>query len=309
MHVSDAIIARMSLEQLKTALAVAQLGSFAKVAREAGVDPSSVSRAISGLEESLGARLFQRSTRRLEPTPVGEAFLERLSTLMDGLDEAIDGVRARENGIQARLVRITSSVAFGEACLVPVLPTLRDAVPGLQVELVLTDANLDLVHERIDIAIRLGPSYPGNVVGVKLMPTRYHVVTSPSYLGTAPPLDQPRDLENHPCLRFSLPEFRSGWTFLRGDTTEEIGISGDIMISSANALRRAALAGLGPALLADWLIGEDLRAGTLVDLFPDYQVTATNFETAAWLLYPSRRYVSAATRAVIDVLRAQFKHR
>lgn len=299
----------MNLEHLKLALAVHRLGSFAEAAREWDIDPSSVSRAISSLEASLGVRLFQRSTRRLEPTPTGEDFLDRLDLLVEGFDEAIDGARAPDGGAHPRLVRITASVAFGEACLVPILPMLRKAVPGVRIELVLTDATLDLVHERIDIAIRLGPSYPGDVVGSKLMATRYYVVASPAYLERSPTLHQPKDLMEHACLRLSLADFRTSWKFRQNDTTEDVSISGDITISSAHALRRAALLGLGPALLADWLIDDDLREGTLRDLFPNHQVTATSFDTAAWLLYPSRRYVPTATRAVMDELRAQFRSR
>jgi DNA-binding transcriptional LysR family regulator len=105
------------------------------------------------------------------------------------------------------------------------------------------------------------------------------------------------------CLLFALPEFRSRWLFRRGGVVEEVGVAGDLVTSSALMLRQAALDGLGPALLADWLVDPDIAAGRLIDPFPDHEVTATTFDTAAWLLYPSRQHLPRKVRAMIDFLR------
>lgn len=110
------------------------------------------------------------------------------------------------------------------------------------------------------------------------------------------------------CLLLNLPEFRTGWLFAKdkADDVVEVPVRGDIVISNVLALRDAALAGLGPTLLADWLVRDDLRAGRLVDLYPGHRVTATSFDTGAWLVYPSRRFLPRRTRLTIDFLRSKF---
>jgi DNA-binding transcriptional LysR family regulator len=200
-------------------------------------------------------------------------------------------------------VRLTASVAFGETKIAPLLPAFHAAFPRLELDVILSDANLDLVAERIDVAIRLAPSYRADVIGVRLFPTRYRVVASPAYVTAAGQPDAPSALAARDCLRFALPEFRSRWLFRRGKDITEVPVKGWLLTSGALSLRSATLSGLGPALLADWLIGEDLAQGRLVDLFPDYDVAATDFETGAWLLYPSRAHLPKKLRATIDFLR------
>lgn len=171
----------------------------------------------------------------------------------------------------------------------------------------LTDSNLDLVAERIDLAVRLGPSVRADVIGVKLLQTRYHVVASPEYIRRAGPLAAPMDLKERSCLLLSLPEFRTRWIFRTASGDINVPVSGRFVISSPLALRSAAIDGMGPTLLPSWLIEHDLAHGRLSDLFPDHAVTATTFETAAWLLYPSREYLSCKTRSAIAFFREQFR--
>lgn len=294
----------MDIEALKLLVDVAERGSFSRVARERDLDPSAVSRIVAGLERELGARLFQRTTRAMAPTPAGELYLARVRTALAALEEAGEAVRAG-TGRPEGSVRLTASVAYGTTRLVPLLPRLRESLPGITLDLVLTDSNLDIIDERIDLAVRLGPSYRPDVVGVRLHPTRYRVVASPGHLAAAGPLAAPAALAGRDCLRFSLPDFRSRWLFRRrgGAAVEEVPVAGSLLFSNALALREAALAGLGPALLADWLIGEALAAGTLVDCFPGHEAAATTFDTGAWLLYPTRRHMPARIRATIDFLR------
>ncbi len=277
----------------------ARLGSFAEAARLHDLDPSRVSRSIAQLEERLGLRLFQRTTRRLRLTEAGGLYLARITPLLEEIDRAADEARAVTAGPRGTL-RLTASVAFAQTCIVPLLPGLRAAYPDLAIELIASDARLDLVESRIDLAIRLGAVLEGDWIATKLMPTRYRVVATP---GTPRPV-APGALAQIPCLLFTLPEFRNTWRFRDASGTEtEVPVTGHITISNALALAEAARAGLGPALLADWLIAGDLAAGRLIDLFPDHEVTATSFDTAAWALYPSRAYVPAKTRAVLGHLR------
>lgn len=293
----------MDLDRLRLFVDVGARLSFAAVAEDRGINPSSVSRAVGLLEEELGLRLFHRSTRRMALTEGGVLFLRRVTEVLEAYDEAQDEARAISAGPTGTL-KMTASVAFGERVLMPLVPSFRLAHPNVKLEMVLTDANLDLVGEGIDLAVRLAARLEGEGVATKLIDTRYRICASPAYLGAQLPIRAPADLANRSCLLLTLPAFRSTWRFRdrRGALTE-VPVTGDVAISSALGLRAAVLAGAGPALLADWLIDDDIAAGRVVDLFPDHDVAATTFDTAAWLLYPSRAYVPQKVRAMIGFLR------
>ncbi|SRR5579883_155452 len=299
----------MNITDLILFIDVMRHGSFAAVARDRDIDPSSVSRAIANLEAELGARLFQRTTRRLAPTEAGRIYFERIEPLINELERAKD--EAKDVSAQpVGTLRMTTSVSFGQACILPLLPELFRRYPTLQIELLLTDANLDLIEERIDLAIRLGPRPDVLYIGKKLFDTYYSVVASPSYIQQIGPVLKPSDLIDHKCLLFALPNYRSKWKFRdKKGVIEEIPVKGHLIISNALALRQAALDSLGPALLANWLIDIDLKNGTLVNLFPDYCITATDFNTAAWLLYPSHSYLPLKVRVVINFLSTSFQCR
>lgn len=296
----------MQLDELKLFAAVAQLGSFAAVAKRRNVDPSSISRTIAHLEAELGVRLFQRTTRRMSITEAGDLYLSRVLPLIEEMEK----VQAEAAGVQATptgTLRLTASVTFGQTQIAPHLAEFHRRYPELRVECLFNDTNLDLIADRIDLAIRLAPALEGNVVAAKLMDTRYRVVASPQYLKNTPAINIPADLSEHRCLLFNLRNYQSSWLFRshQGEIAE-IAIDGDITLSPAGALRDAAVAGLGPALLPDWLVDEDLKSAKLIDLFPRYAVTATSFDTAAWIVYPSRAFLPAKVRVMIDFLRERY---
>ncbi len=293
----------MNIGALKQALQVARLGSFAAVARAGDVDPSLVSRATASLEAELGFQLFQRSTRRLTLTEAGALYLDRVEAIIDELDAAREAAMSIHAGPRG-LLRLTASASFGEICLSPAVPGFRAAYPDLRLELIFTDRNVDLVAEQIDLAIRLAPAIEGDLVCTKLFDTRYRVCASPDYITRMPALNAPSDLQAHDALLFALPGYRRRWLFRDGrGRTQDVLVNGGIITSNAMTLRQGMLNGLGPALLADWLIDADLKAGRCVDLFPHHEVTATSFETAAWLVYPSRRFLPNKVRCMIDFLR------
>jgi DNA-binding transcriptional LysR family regulator len=293
----------MELSVLQTFVDVVKQGSFAAVARERNVDPSSVSRAIAGLEAELGIRLLQRTTRQLSPTEAGTAYFQRIEPLVEEMQQAID-VAADISGQPQGTLRITASVSFGLQRVVPLLPDFRVLYPDLTVDLVLTDANVDLFAERIDLAIRLGLLADSTLIAQQLMKTRYFVCASPQYLTQSGHPNSPSEIDRHNCLLFPLTGFRSKWRFKHPDRSEtEVFVRGHTIISNAIALQQCAMAGMGLALLPNWLVGDDLRDGRLVDVFPSYEVTATEFGTAAWLVYPSRAYVPLKVRVFIDFLK------
>lgn len=290
----------MNIDDLSLFAAVADAGSFAAVARARQIDPSQVSRAIAGLETQLGARLFERSTRSMAMTEAGARYLERIRPLLEELDAAAAELRDTRQKPQGQ-VRLSASVAFGQEMLVPMLGGLRRLFPDLALDLVLDDANLDLVAERIDLAIRLAPAPKGDLISRRLRSTRYHVVAVPDLAARAP--EAPAELSQVPLLIHALPGLPRVWRFRdAGGAETAVPVQGAVQLSSVLALRDCARRGLGAALVADWLVERDLAKGRLVDLFPTHRATATSFDTAAWLLYPSRRYLPRKTRVVADFL-------
>lgn len=293
----------MDISVLQLFVEVMRQGSFAAVARDRNIDPSSVSRAIAGLEEELGIRLLQRTTRHLSPTEAGIAYFERIEPLVEEMQQAINIV-TDVSGQPRGTLRITTSAAFGLKCIVPLLPRFSTAYPDLTIDLLLTDAVVDLFAERIDVAIRLGPLADSTLIAQQLMRTRYAVCASPQYLQQSGQPQQPSEVEDHNCLLFPLAGFRSRWIFRdKQGELSKTPVRGRTIISSAIALQQCAVAGMGLALLPHWLIDDDLQAGTLVNVFPDYDVTATDFSTAAWLVYPSRAYIPLKVRVFIDFLK------
>jgi DNA-binding transcriptional LysR family regulator len=293
----------MDLDSLRIAVEVARRGSFAAVARDRDIEPSSVSRVIAATEKELGLRLFQRTTRRLAPTEAGHLILTRFEALLTEYEAAKDEALTVSSG-PAGTLRLTASVAFGTTQIVPLLPEFQRAYPKISLELLFTDQNLDLIDDRIDLAIRLSGNRDNDIISAKLMDTRYHVCATPGYWTKAGRVRVPSDLCSHRCLLFALPEYRSRWLFRnRTQEVQTVPVRGDIVISNALSLYHATLLGLGPALLPDWLISKDLEAGTLADPLPDFRATATDFTTAAWFLYPSRFHLPAKVRVTIDFLR------
>jgi DNA-binding transcriptional LysR family regulator len=293
----------MDVSNLQVFVEVMRAGSFAAVARVRDVDPSAISRAVASLEQELGARLFQRTTRRLTPTEAGSAYFERVAGAVDEVIHASEAV-AEVGSQPTGLLRVTASASFGQLRIVPLLPKFAGLYPQLAVELLLVDAVLDLVTERIDLAVRLAPLRNSTLVAERLMPVTFHVCASPAYLKKMGRPRSPYEVAEHNCLLFPVPGSRSRWKFKGANGKMiEVAVSGRTLIANSLALRQCALAGMGLAVLPNWLVDEQLRDGSLVSVFPNVQVAATEFSTAAWLVHPSRTHVPLKVRAMIDFLR------
>ena len=293
----------MDLSVLQIFIEVMRHGSFAAVARERNIDPSSVSRTVAALESELGIRLFQRTTRKLSPTEAGMTYFERIEPLIEEMQQAAD-IAKDISGNPKGTIRVTCSVSFGIKCIIPLLPEFQAKYPELTIDLLLTDSVVDLLNERIDVAIRLGQPTDSTLIMQKLMETRYSVCASPDYLQQYGQPQIPKDIESHNCLLFPLIGFKTRWIFKhKTGNVQEIPVRGNTIISNAIALQQCAISGMGLTLLPHWLIDEDINTGKLVKLFPDYQVTATDFNTAAWLLYPSRAYIPLKVRLFVKELK------
>ncbi|CUS56794.1 MAG TPA: LysR family transcriptional regulator [Hyphomonas sp.] len=295
----------MQITALQTFVDVMKLGSFANAARYRDVDPSSVSRAIAGLEEELGFRLFQRSRRKLAPTEAGQSYFEQIRNLIEDLDHARQKAQDLATEPQG-LLRITACTSLGQRVIAPLLKKFMDRYPALSLELVLTDSQVDLVADQIDLGIRFGPEPDGEMCATKLVPRKFQICASPSYIQRNGGLLHPRDLSERECVLFPLPGYRTHWLF-RDAAGEafEVPVNGRLLVSHGLTMTQCALAGLGPTLLPDWLCKPELEAGDLVDLFPDFECAANQFGTAAWMVHPSRRYVPHKVEAFMQFLREE----
>jgi len=290
----------MDTHALKLFMEVMRRRSFTDVANSHGVAPSSVSRTVANLEKELGFRLFQRSTRKLEPTEAGIVYYERISPLVDELESAKQ-IAIDINDEPKGTLRVSAPIVFGQRYIVPLLAELMEKYPLLSIELQLTDAFQDLIEERIDVAVRLGKLEDSSCIARRVKPMAFFICASPGYIKQYGKPDTPQLIQNHHCLLFPRTGYNLNWLFKSRDQSPvEIPISGHYLITNSEAIRQCAVNGMGLALLPDWLINDDIQSGTLVRLFDQYDVTATDYESAIWLLHPSREYMPLKTRLFLD---------
>ncbi len=298
----------MDLNKLQLFSDVMQRRSFARVAEARGIAPSSVSRAVKQLEKQIGVRLFQRTTRRLEPTPAAITYYSRIRPALDEIDTARQIALDAEASPRGKL-RISAPAVFANRAIVPLLPEFTGLYPELELELKISDAYVDLVEERIDLAIRLGSLRDSEFIARRLKPMRFYICASPAYLERHGRPREPVDIGRHRCLLFPRAGFSLDWIFRDSEgNTAEIPIDGQITISHSDSIRQCAIAGLGLALLPDWLVDDAIQSGELLRLFSEYDVSATDFDSAIWILYPSRQYLPLRARVLVDFLVKRFDH-
>ncbi len=297
----------MDLHHLQLFVEVVRRGSFAAVARDHRSAPSSISRAVRSLEEALGVRLFQRSTRRLELTEAGRGYFASVEGLVEELQRAAE-VASKLTETPSGTLRITASATFGQVGIVPLLPAFTQRYPQLAIELLLTDTRLDLVADRIDVAIRLGPLTDSTYIASRLHIERYVICATPHYLAHHGRPTCPAELSRHNTLHLPLPEF-DNWQFRAPNgRIEKVAVQSRLLISNAQALKQCALAHMGIALLPRWVVTQEERRGELERLLPEYAVGTSEFEIPVWLLYPSRRYLPLKVRAFAEFMRDAFRH-
>ncbi len=295
----------MEVGTLKLFLDVMRHRSFTDVAKARGIAPSSVSRSIARLENELGVRLFQRSTRKLEPTEAGLLYFDRISPMLVTLESAHQAAADVSEEPRGTL-RVSASVVFGEQKIVPLLPELAEKYPFLDIELVLTDAYLDLIEERIDVAIRLGSLEDSSHIAFQLANMAFFVTASPAYLEKYGKPSTPSQLSEHNCLLFPRTGYSLNWHFKNGARVpEEIPIRGRCSITNSQAIKTCTLAGMGVSLLPDWLVSREIADGRLLRLFSKFEVTATDFKSSVWLLYPSREYLPLKVRVFNEYVKAR----
>ena len=283
---------------------VVETGNFSAAARQLGVAPSSISRQIGDLEDELGARLFQRTTRKLSLTEAGELYYGRARQILVDVDEANIAV-SQISGAPSGILRLTAAAGIGRMHIAPALPDFHEKFPAVNIGLSLSDRVIDLVEEGFDLAIRVGRQRDSSLVARKIKSSRRVVCASPAYLDKMGAPLIPAELEGHNCLTFRAQPGSNVWTFRGADGKFEVQASGSLFADSAAALPSAAAAGLGVILAPSWLIECDLAEGRLKEVLPDYQVVPDAMPIYA--IYLQQRHLAPKVRAFIDFLVERFR--
>jgi DNA-binding transcriptional LysR family regulator len=288
----------MELSQIAVFVRVVQSGSFSAAARRLAMPKSTVSRKIAELEGQVGARLLQRTTRKLGLTDAGRLFYEhalRITAEVEEASQAIGSMQAAPRG----LLRVTTPLSFG--MLGPIVGQyLRDHAE-VQVEMVCTDRRVDLVEERFDVAIRAGPLADSSLVARPLGSMKRVVVAAPGYCKQHGTPRTPAELEKHAGIVFGAGVAPGVWTLESGGKRADVRIPPRFTVNDLDIMRGVALAGIGIAFMAAFACAADIRKGRLRHLVPDW-CSAT---MPVHAVYPTARHLSPKVAAFIELLRAQ----
>jgi DNA-binding transcriptional LysR family regulator len=281
-------------EGLDEFVAVAECGQFTAAAERLSLSSSQVSRQIARLEERLQTRLFYRSTRRVALTEAGQTFLHHCQRLQDAREEALRAVG--DLGSEPKgLLRMTCAVAYGERFIVPLVTDFMVQHPQLRVDIELSNRTLDLLHDGLDLAIRLGRLQDSRLVAARLAPRQMYLCAAPSYLQRYGRPHSLSELSQHNCLIGSSDL----WSFQASGSDATVRVQGNWRCNSGQAVLEAALRGIGLCQLPDYYVLEHLRSGALVSLLDNQQPP----DTAVWALYPQQRHLSPKVRQLVDFLK------
>ena len=275
--------------------------SFSAAARRLNLSKSLVSKQVTQLEKSVGARLLNRTTRALSLTEAGAALYEHCARIVEELEEAKLSV-SRLHSEPRGLLRISVPVAFGRLHIASVLPEFLAAYPDLKVDMVTTDRFVDLAEEGYDVVIRITDQPAPTLVARKLAPVHRRMVATQDYFARHGVPQTPEDLAHHNCLTYTYFNPQDPWRLLGPDGYISIPASGNLRVNDDDALAEAVLRGLGLALLPTFIIGKELQADRLRSVLSEY----IPLERHIYAVYLANRHVSAKVRAFIDYLVKRF---
>lgn len=290
------------LIELEVFLVVVEEGSFTAAAGRLGVTKSYASKLVARLEERIGVRLLQRTTRQLSLTEVGRAYFERCSEAMQALREA-EGVAAElQTSPQGRL-RISLPTAFGVSHLAAPLAEFKARYPQLTVEAILADRKIDLLSEGFDMAVRIGELTDSSLIVRRLTNVDRSIFASPDYLGRRGTPEKPEELVRHDCLLYAYHAVPTTWRLKSPEREAVVEVSGTLVSNHADMLVEAACRGLGLVFCPIFFAAPGMRAGRLVRVLPEWRVPLS-----ISAVFPNARHVPAKVRLFVDFLVAYFHH-
>lgn len=292
------------LESLRVFVAVVDTRSFTTAAEKLHVSRAVVSKAVHDLEASLGARLLERTTRRVKVNEVGAAYYEKCVRILADLEEA-DGAVRQLHDIPRGTLRLTAPLSFAILHLKPVITQYLAAHPEVALAFTLEDRFADLIEEGFDLAIRISRLEDSSLVARRIAPARRVLCAAPAYLREHGAPRKPADLAKHRCLIYGGHARAETWRLLGPDGEQTVQVSGPLASNNGDMLQCAAVGGLGIALLPTFIVGPCLQTGELQVVLPDYRPE----ELAIHAVYPPNRHLAAKVRTFIDLLVAHFGNR
>lgn len=286
-------------EDIRTFVSVVQHRSFNTAADQIGLVKSAVSRRIRDLEDRLGTRLINRTTRRLSPTEAGAVFYERCIKLMADLQEAEDAASTGSVEGIGRL-RIAAPVSFTTHCLAPLIGEFLAKHPRLELELEVNDRVVDIVNEGYDLALRIGQLKDSSLIARRVAPIRHVVCASPAYLKTHGRPKRPADLRSHRGINYSCIGPEQNWLFRNGESAD---VPAPLLINNGDAIREAAIAGYGIAILPTFIVYKAIERGALEVVLGEHERPPI----ALYAVYPSNRNMSAKVRLFVDFVVERFR--
>lgn len=280
------------LAAIEIYIRVVDTGSFSAAARHFDIGQPAVSKAVAQLEDWLGVKLLLRSTRALTPTEAGQSFYVRARRAVEEADEAVLAARGTAVGLTGKL-RVSAAVCFARLHIVPRLPAFMEKHPGLDLELILDDRNIDLVEEGIDLALRMGELIDSNMTAKRIGEARRRVVATPAYFERHRAPKAPSDLLSHRAVIYSR-DLGGGenWTFRKDTIDQSVKLEGRVAISATEGLRAAVLSGMGLAVASEWAFSPELRSGEVVSVLDDWMLPSVPLSA----LYPTGRMASSKAR-------------
>ncbi|WP_349363513.1 MAG: LysR family transcriptional regulator [Roseitalea porphyridii] len=272
---------------------VVAAGSMSAAGRELGLSPAVVSKRLRRLEDRLGTRLLQRTTRQIALTEAGQGFYERVVAILAGVEEA-EAFVSRRSAMARGTLKVSAPTSFGRMHIAPHLIPFMKANPDLSVNMLLSDDLVDIVGDGFDVAIRIAELADSSLVARKLAPVRRVLCATPDYLQENGTPETLAELAEHNCLTHQTSDT---WRLEGPDGPVTVRPHGNLSTNSSEVIREAVLAGLGIALRSTWDIGKELSAGKLVQVLPDHH-GSTN--TAIYAIYPSRQFLPVKVRLFID---------
>ena len=279
---------------------IVEKGSLTAAASASGISPTMVGNHLHALEKRLGMCLVNRTTRRQNLTDFGKVYYERCLEILRLVAEADAHALAHHLVPRGRL-RITAPVSFGSEGLMPILGDYTARYPEVELDIALSDRTVDLIEEGFEAAVRIGALPDSGLIARSLMPYRMMVCASPDYIAAHGAPQRPEDLVNHRCmaLRYSAG---STWRMTGGDGTKTVQVSGTIQVNNGQALRVAALNGLGIAMQPEILLAQDVAAGRLVRLLPEYELPSRPMH----IVYLRDQHMSPKLRSFVDFVVERF---
>ncbi len=287
---------------MKLYVAVVDGGSFAAAADKLGMSRAMASKQIQKLEEHLGTRLLNRTTRRLSLTETGREFHQRSIQIIGDVDEAEQIAGQMTNKPQG-VLKVTIPLSYGQHRLAAVIGDYTQAYPQVQLDISVSDRKVDLIEDGLDLAIRIGALPESDLIARKISGVRSIVCAAPAYLARHGAPQTPADLSRHACLGYTLSGSGANWRLEGPGGQVIVPIDGPIRADNGDILRLAAIKGAGIVFQPQFIVDDDIAAGTLVRVLPDWQ----SAQLGIYALYPSRKHLSAKVRTFVDFLVAQLK--